>query len=110
MDITAILRKYTTGEFDANQTNEELFKIGSKVHIDPGKNVLTKEEIENTTIGSFANMANGWGLLDTGTGSLDKVEVRNGELVNMDCGEMYALCIIAGRMYRVKGKVLVDEE
>ena len=52
----------------------------------------------------------GWGLLDTGTGTLDKVEVRDGHLVGCDCGEMYALCMIAGKVFPVKGAALTEAE
>ena len=57
-----------------------------------------------------AATANGYGLLDTGTGSLDKVLVKDGHLVDCDCGEMYALCMIAGKTFRVQGTALVEAE
>lgn len=78
------------------------------VHIDPHRNDLTPEEVLHTTAGNTPAEANGWGLLDTGTGSLDKVEVRNGKLANMDCGQMHALCIIGGKVYQVIGDTLTD--
>jgi hypothetical protein len=51
-----------------------------------------------------------YGLLDTGTGSLDKVKVENGHLVNADCGDMYALCILGDKVYKVDGTVLTEVE
>ena len=108
--INEILQDYTAGKTDLPTTNDALKAAGATFHLDPNKNMLTEEEIRATTVGTYPDMANGFGLLDTGTGSLDKVEVRNGKLANMDCGEMYALCIIAGRTYKVKGKELVDYE
>jgi hypothetical protein len=107
--INDILMDYTTGKTDLPTTNQALKEAGAKYHLDPGKNALTEEEIRATTVGTYPDMANGWGLLDTGTGSLDKVEVRGGRLVNMDCGEMYALCLIAGKTYRVRGAELAEE-
>ena len=109
MSINEILMKYTNGEADLEKTNQALKEAGAKYHLDPGKNALTEAEIRATTVGTYPDMANGWGLLDTGTGSLDKVEVRGGRLVNMDCGEMYALCLIAGKTYKVRGAVLAEE-
>lgn len=109
MSINDILMKYTNGEMDLEKTNQALKEAGATYHLNPGKNALTEEEIRATTVGTYPDMANGWGLLDTGTGSLDKVEVRNGRLVNMDCGQMYALCLIAGKTYKIRGTALVEE-
>lgn len=110
VNVTEIIGKYTNGEATLEETNQALKDAGSGITLVPGKNELTEEEIRGTTIGQYPDMANGWGLLDTGTGSYDKVEVRNGELVNCDCGQMKAIIIIAGRSYYVDGKKLVDEE
>ena len=75
--------------------------------LDPDKNSLTEEEMRATTVGYYPEQANGFGFLDTGTGSLDKVEVRSGRLQNCRCGGMYALFTIAGKTYRVQDDVLV---
>ena len=109
MSINEILNKYTAGEMGLEETNKALKDAGAGYHLDPNKNALTEAEIRATTVGTYPDMANGWGLLDTGTGSLDKVEVRNGKLVHMDCGEMYALCLIAGKTYKVHGTELAEE-
>ena len=106
--ISDIIGKYTTGEKTLEETNAALKEAGAGLHLDPEKNVLNEADKRATTIGYYPDQANGWGLLDTGTGSLDKVQVKNGRLVNCDCGEMYALLFIAGRRYEVKGTVLVD--
>ena len=99
-----ILQKYTAGEMTLEQANAELFGI----KLNPGKNILTEEEKRATTVGYYPDQANGWGLLDTGTGALDKVEVRGGKLVNAAQGEAFALCIIAGKSYEVKDDTLVE--
>ena len=98
-----IIRKYTAGGLTLPEANLKL----RGVRLDPLKNVLTEEEKRATTVGYYPDQVNGWGLLDTGTGALDKVEVRGGRLVNADMGGAYALCIIAGRSYEVKGSALV---
>ena len=70
--------------------------------------ILNKYTAGQTTLEE--TNANGFGLLDTGTGTLDKVEVRDGHLVGCDCGEMYALCMIAGKVFPVKGAALTEAE
>lgn len=109
MEATDILRRYTSGEFTAEQVNAELDNIGVyQYHLDVNKNKITEEEQAATSLGLFPpSTVNGFGLLDTGTGTLDKVEVRAGQLTNMDCGEMYALLYIGGEMFKIEGKKLV---
>ena len=97
MEINDIIAKYTAGEADLPTTNEALKEAGASFHLDPEKNTITEEE--RTT----------HGLLDTGTGTLDKVEILDMHLVNMDCGEMYALCIFNGKTYKVHGTELVED-
>jgi len=107
-DLKTIISKYTSGEATLESTNSELERVGANFQLDPQKNVLTEEEKHATTIGYYPEQATGYGLLDTGTGSLDKVKVQNGKLVNCDCGIMYALVSIAGRTYHIKGNTLVE--
>lgn len=97
MKANEILMKYTNGEFTVEQANEELKKIKAGYHLDPKKHELTEEEIKNGTAG----------LLDTGTGSMDKVQIKDGELVNCDCGNMVAFVIVGGETYKVEGKKIV---
>ena len=106
--LREIIGKYTAGEATLEATNRALEDAGAGFHLNPGKNILTEAEKRATTVGYYPEQANGYGLLDTGTGSLDKVEVRNGKLANMDCGDMHALCIIGGKVYQVKGDTLTD--
>ena len=98
-----IIRKYTAGELTLAEANLKLRGI----RLNPGKNILTEEEKRATTVGYYPEQANGWGLLDTGTGSLDKVEIRKGKLVQDGMGEAFALCIIAGKSYEVKKDTLI---
>ena len=97
MEIYEIINKYATGEVSLEETNATLKEHGAIFHLEPNKNEIAKGEEER------------FGMLDTGTGTLDKVEIRNGELVNMDCGEMYAECIFNGKTYRVHGNKLGEE-
>ena len=108
--VNEIMEKYTAGEITAEEANAKLASAEVGFFLQPGKNALTEEEMRATTIGYYPDQANGYGLLDTGTGTLDKVRCENGHLVGCDCGESYALLIIAGRTYQVKGTALVDPE
>ena len=108
--VNEIMEKYTAGEITAEEANAKLAAAEAGFRLKFGKNVLTEEEMRATTIGHFPDQANGYGLLDSGTGTLDKVRCENGQLVGCDCGESYALYIIAGRTYQVKGTELVEQE
>ena len=107
--ITEIINKYTAGEATLEETNAALAELGAGIHLEPGKHELTAEETAAAKAETAAN-ANGFGLLDTGTATLDKVEVRDGHLVGCDCGEMFALCMIAGKVFPVKGAALTEAE
>lgn len=112
-----IIRDYTAGEKDVEETNAALKERGAGFHLDPARNEITEEEQRVTVVGYYPEQANGYGLLDTGTGSLDKVQVRGGKLnyavnevlpggkVNMD-----AFVFICGRTYRVLGDALAELE
>lgn len=106
---TEIINKYTAGEATLEETNAALAKLGAGIHLEPGKHELTAEETAAAKADTAAT-ANGFGLLDTGTGTLDKVQVKDGQLVDCDCGEMYAMCMIAGKVFPVKGAALTEAE
>lgn len=68
-----------------------------------------------TTVGYYPSQANGYGLLDTGTGSPDKVHVTGGKLdhaVNQvqpdGSTNMAAYVIICGKTYEVFGDTLEE--
>ena len=87
-EINEILSEYTTGGITLEKANAELAAAGSSTYLDPEKNVLTKDEIEETVVRESPAEACGTGLLDIGTGCLDKVFVADGKLPAADCGEM----------------------
>lgn len=111
-----IIRAYTGGEKDLEETNAALRERGAGYHLEPARNEITEENMAETVVGYYPHQANGYGLLDTGTGSLDKICVRGGRLdyaVNevMEDGEhvnMEAYVYICGRTYRVLGDRLAD--
>ena len=96
MKASEIIAKYTHGETTLEETNAKLREIRAGVYLDPKKHVILPGEEAR------------FGLLDTGTGTFDKVEIKDGKLVNVDCGDMYALVILDGRTYRVQGNTLVE--
>lgn len=104
--IAEILNKYTRGEATLAETNAALQEMGANVRLDEKKNIITEEELAGTVTGENPGEINGFGLLDTGTGSYDKVEVRAGRLAGADCGGMVAFCLIGGKTYRVCGDKL----
>lgn len=103
-----IISKYTAGEATLEMTNKALADVGAAFSLNPNKNILTEAEKRATSVGYYPDQANGYGLLDTGTGSLDKAQVKNGELITCDCGDQYALFSIAGKTYRVRGRTLEE--
>ena len=107
-EVNRIIAKYTAGKATLEETNADLKELGVDLRLNPAKNILTADEVANTHVGKVANKTHGFGLLDTGTGTLDKVEVQHGKLVDNDVGEMYALCIIGGKVYHVQGDTLTE--
>lgn len=96
MKANDIINAYASGEITLEECNEKLTAIGSGTMLDPSREKLTPEMIQA-----------GWGLLDTGTGYMDPVLVKDMELQNADCGEMIAFCFLKGEMYEVHGTKLV---
>lgn len=114
-ETTDILFRYSKGEINLEAANEALEAAGSNLRLVPGKNELTPAEIAETITGDSPADANGAGLLDTGTGTLDKVFVLDGELeepvneVREDGSTtMTAYVIIGGKRYEVRGDILAD--
>ena len=91
---TEIIKKWENGEITLDEANEQL--KGKGIFIDPEKNVVKEEEKEK------------YGELDTGTGSLDRVEIKDGKLVH-NIGHMYAMVKYMGKWYDViNGETLVE--
>lgn len=113
MSINDIIKDYTSGKASVEETNAALAAAEAGYHLAPGRNTLTEEEIRKTTVGTYPDMATGYGLLDSGTGSMEKVHVTNGVLdhaVNtvMQDGStnMTAYVHICGKTYEVFGDTL----
>lgn len=94
-----IMTAYTSGKKSLEDTNAALKDAGAAFRLDPARNRLTAEKI-----------AAGYGLLDSGTGSPDVVQVKDGKLADADVGGMYALVWLKNKMYHVAadGVTLTD--
>lgn len=108
--IEEILLDYTRGEKDLPETNEALREAGSSLILNTGRNEITEEEKRSTTVGYYPDQANGWGLMDHGVGSMEKVHVVDGRTPDVNMGEETAYVYIAGRKYRLRGDILADPE
>lgn len=94
MKTTAeIINAYAMGEITLDECNRRLREQGHPVMLDPNRCKLTLEMA-----------AQGWCYLDTGTGSLDVVQVKNGYLVDNDMGDMAAAVLLNGKWHTVKGQ------
>lgn len=94
--LTEILRSY--GKKTVEEVNAELEANGfGEFKLDPDKCNFTDEQIKD-----------GWGLLDTGTGSFDPARMVNGELVTYDGGCSEAIFYHDGKKYNVIGKKLEE--
>lgn len=98
MSIREIILAYSAGEYSVVEANEKLKALNAGFHLDPNKNHLTIDEIEEGTAG----------LVDSGTETLDKVMIDHVNLTikNGDYGNMVAQCYYQGRIYTVKGNQL----
>lgn len=90
-DIADILFKYTTGEATLEETNDALKEAEAGFNLEPGRNEITPDEMALTTVGDTPEEANGFGLLDTGTGSMEKVHVTNGKREIEELPEAYII-------------------
>ena len=112
--INDIINNYTSGKTPVGDTNKALKEAGAGFSFQPGKNALTAEEIAATKVGARPNDATGYGLMSSGTGTMDKVHVVKGKLqggaINMvgsdgmpnECDIVY----IGGQVWQVYGDEL----
>ena len=90
---TEVISAYAHGELTLEECNRRLKELGSAPLRDPLEPKITPEMA-----------AKGYCLLDTGTGTLDPVQVRDDELVDCDCGEMAAFVCLKGDWFAVEGR------
>lgn len=96
---TDILCRYTSGKAGLFETNRALRKLGDEfaggLHLEPSKHMIRPEDIGRL------------GLLDAGDG-LELVEICDMTLVDRDCGDQYAICMVGDRTYEVVGNRLEE--
>ena len=107
------IRDYTLGEISTEEINAALEEAKAGFQFRPGQNELTEADLRATTVGHYPDQANGYGLLDSGTGSLEKVRVTRGVLdhaVNTVLADgstsMLAYVHICGKVFEVFGDKL----
>ena len=96
VDINKILKQWADGEKTVEETNEAL--KGTGIYVDPDKQKIA--EGEGAVYCEDLSKINGYGLLDTGTGTLDKVKIKNGKLVD-SIGNMASLVLVGDVHYKV---------
>lgn len=71
---------------------------GTGIQLDPEKNVIKPEEA--AIVCEDVNKINGFALLDTGTVTRDKIEIKNGKLA-YSIGGMFAFVVIGDALFEV---------
>ena len=95
---TEVISAYAHGELTLEECNKRLKELGSAPLRNPLEPKITPEMA-----------AKGYCLLDTGTGSYDVVQVKDGQLVDSDMGEMAAYVLLGdGKWHEVKGRKVMD--
>lgn len=72
---------------------------GTGLYLDPDRNTIKPEEA--AIVCEDVSKINGFALLDTGTGTMDKVEIKNGKLV-YSVGEIVAFVVIGDALFEVQ--------
>ena len=108
-DLEKTLLDYTKGEKTLEETNEALKEMGSNLTLNPARNLFSAQELMETHVGETPDEANGWGIMDHGVGCLEKVHVVDGRTVAVNMGDEIAFVYMAGKRYRLRGDVLIEE-
>ena len=109
-NLEEILHHYTRGDKPLDETNQELKKLDCGLQLDPTRNLFSARELLETRAGETPDEANGWGILDHGVGSLEKVHVVDGRTVDVDMGQEAAYVYMAGKVSGLRGDVLTEED
>ena len=102
--MNEIIKKYSTGELTLEQANQQLEDIGSTVRLNPLKNTISGEEMAKTVVSDDPSKVSGWGMMNHGVGSMEKMHIQNGKL-DYDTGfyDGTAVMYVKGNMYAVNG-------
>lgn len=107
-EIDQIMRDCASGEITPDEANSKLQEMGvTGISYDENANIITVDEMKNTSVSGDLETVDGYILLDTGTGYKNKVRVVNNVLMDCDVGNMYAIAMIGDLMWEVKGNKIV---
>lgn len=107
-ELETTILDYTTGETSLEETNKKLKEIGSTLQLNPMRNMFTADELMNTKLGDEPPATvNGYGIMDHGVGSMEKVHIVNGKTPDVNMGEEIAFVYVAGAKFQLKGDTLV---
>lgn len=110
-DLEKTLLDYTKGEKTLEETNKALKDMGSNIYLNPARNLFSAEELMDTTLGEDPPATvNGYGIMDHGVGSMEKVHVVDGKTPDVNMGEETAFVYIGGECYRLRGDTLTYKE
>lgn len=110
-DLEKTLLDYTKGEKTLEEANKALKEMGSNIYLNPARNLFSADELMGTTLGENPpDTVNGYGIMNHGVGSMEKVHVVNGKTVDVNMGAETAYVYIAGKKYELKGDTLVEPE
>ena len=104
MTASEIIRKYTEKAITLEEANQLLEENGSTVRLDPFKNVISGQEFADTKVSDDPAEVTGWGMMNHGVGSMEKMHVQDGKF-DYDTGFRgnTAVLYIKGKMFRVEG-------
>lgn len=105
MTAAEIIKKHTAGAITLEEANELLKENGcGGLQLDPFKNVITGQEFMDTVVSDDPAKVTGWGLMNHGVGTPEKMHVQNGKL-DYDTGfyDGQAAFFIKGKIFTVNG-------
>ena len=117
MKATENILSYSKGEITLEEANERLAKCTAGLQLDPMKNAITGAEMVQTRSDGTPAGTTGWGFMNHGVGTPEKMHVTAGKL-DYDTGfdvkgnAPKATLYIAGYAFAVVGdhiEVKVDE-
>lgn len=107
-NATDIILEHSKGTISLEEANKQLAAIGSDLHLDPHKNRISGAEMAKTHSDGTPEGTSGWGFMNHGIGTPEKMHVEKGKL-DYDTGfgigehDPSATLYIAGYVFDVVG-------
>lgn len=105
MTAAEIIKQHTAGAITLEEANALLKKNEcGGLQLDPFKNAITGQEFVDTVVSDDPAKVTGWGLMNHGVGTPEKMHVQNGKL-DYDTGFHgdTAVLYIKGKIFAVNG-------